>query len=206
MLVRHGSGAGGFTLALGLLAVVAGTGVYGLSKVGGLYGDTVATSNLDGTVNDVVLTAVSGGLRTWLQSRGVRTEGLELRALETPEEQIAVFESLDEDDQVALLRALVDGKAENDATFERMIELYVARDLAGIEALTESVESSGEAELVARFMERLKVQRDGIMFDRLQPMMPKGGLFIAVGALHLTGESGLLARFAAAGYDVSAVH
>ena len=34
-----------------------------------------------GTVNDVVLTAVAGGLRTWLQSRGVRTEGLELRAL-----------------------------------------------------------------------------------------------------------------------------
>ena len=34
-----------------------------------------------GTVNDVVLTVVSGSLRDWLQSRGVRTEGLELRAL-----------------------------------------------------------------------------------------------------------------------------
>ena len=34
-----------------------------------------------GTVNDVVLTVVSGGMRTWLRSRGVRTEGLELRAL-----------------------------------------------------------------------------------------------------------------------------
>jgi len=34
-----------------------------------------------GTVNDVVLAVVSGGLRTWLQSRSVRTEGLELRAL-----------------------------------------------------------------------------------------------------------------------------
>jgi len=34
-----------------------------------------------GTVNDVVLATVAGGLRTWLQSRGVRTEGLELRAL-----------------------------------------------------------------------------------------------------------------------------
>jgi diacylglycerol O-acyltransferase len=36
---------------------------------------------LGGTVNDVVLTAVSGGLRKWLQARGVKTEGLELRAL-----------------------------------------------------------------------------------------------------------------------------
>ena len=34
-----------------------------------------------GTVNDVVLTVVSGGLRRWLRSRGTRTEGLELRAL-----------------------------------------------------------------------------------------------------------------------------
>src|SRR5919197_2411608 len=34
-----------------------------------------------GTVNDVVLTVVSGALRGWLQARGVRTEGLELRAL-----------------------------------------------------------------------------------------------------------------------------
>jgi WS/DGAT/MGAT family acyltransferase len=34
-----------------------------------------------GTVNDVVLTVVSGALRDWLQSRGIRTEGLELRAL-----------------------------------------------------------------------------------------------------------------------------
>lgn len=34
-----------------------------------------------GTVNDVVLTVVSGSLRKWMRSRGVRTEGMELRAL-----------------------------------------------------------------------------------------------------------------------------
>jgi diacylglycerol O-acyltransferase / wax synthase len=34
-----------------------------------------------GTVNDVVLTVVAGALARWLRSRGVRTEGLELRAL-----------------------------------------------------------------------------------------------------------------------------
>jgi diacylglycerol O-acyltransferase len=34
-----------------------------------------------GTVNDVVLAVVTGALRRWLRARGVRTEGLELRAL-----------------------------------------------------------------------------------------------------------------------------
>jgi WS/DGAT/MGAT family acyltransferase len=36
---------------------------------------------LGGTVNDVVLAVVSGALARWLRTRGVRTEGLELRAL-----------------------------------------------------------------------------------------------------------------------------
>ncbi len=36
---------------------------------------------LGGTVNDVVLTIVAGALRRWLHSRGVRTEGMELRGL-----------------------------------------------------------------------------------------------------------------------------
>ena len=34
-----------------------------------------------GTVNDVVLTVVSGALARWLESRGIRSEGLEMRAL-----------------------------------------------------------------------------------------------------------------------------
>jgi WS/DGAT/MGAT family acyltransferase len=37
--------------------------------------------SLGGTVNDVVLTVVSGALARWLRSRGIRTEGLELSAL-----------------------------------------------------------------------------------------------------------------------------
>jgi diacylglycerol O-acyltransferase len=38
-------------------------------------------SAVGGTINDAVLTVVSGALARWLRSRGVRTEGLEMRAL-----------------------------------------------------------------------------------------------------------------------------
>jgi diacylglycerol O-acyltransferase / wax synthase len=38
-------------------------------------------NSLGGTVNDAVLAVVAGALRRWLHDRGVRTEGVELRAL-----------------------------------------------------------------------------------------------------------------------------
>ena len=38
-------------------------------------------NSLGGTVNDAVLAVVAGALRRWLMDRGVRTDGLELRAL-----------------------------------------------------------------------------------------------------------------------------
>jgi diacylglycerol O-acyltransferase / wax synthase len=50
--------------------------------VRGDLGDLKRIKNaLGGTVNDVVLAVMSGALRRWLRSRGIRTEGLELRAL-----------------------------------------------------------------------------------------------------------------------------
>src|SRR3954452_17272987 len=41
---------------------------------------TAIKNSLGGTVNDVVLAVVAGALARWLRTRGVRTEGLELRA------------------------------------------------------------------------------------------------------------------------------
>jgi diacylglycerol O-acyltransferase / wax synthase len=51
-------------------------------SVGGSLADFKLVKNVfGGTVNDVVLAVVSGALRSFLISRGMRTEGLELRAL-----------------------------------------------------------------------------------------------------------------------------
>jgi WS/DGAT/MGAT family acyltransferase len=59
--------------------------------------------SLGGTVNDVVLAAVTGSLRKWLHSRGVRTEGLELRAL-VPVSIRAEDERGDLGNRIALMR------------------------------------------------------------------------------------------------------
>ena len=48
---------------------------------GALEDFKLVKNTFGGTVNDVVLAVTAGALRTWLRTRGVRTEGLELRAL-----------------------------------------------------------------------------------------------------------------------------
>jgi WS/DGAT/MGAT family acyltransferase len=60
-------------------------------------------NELGGTVNDVVLTVVSGALRRWLRSRGVRTEGLELSAL-VPVSIRAADEQSDLGNRIAAMR------------------------------------------------------------------------------------------------------
>src|SRR5690606_30183300 len=106
-------------------------------------------------------------------------------------------------DQIALLRAMVENKAAQDEAFHGMVELYLAGDLAGIASVAETATTDEEAALLERFMTRIKTERDARMVERVRPLLPGGGLFIAVGALHLTGESGLLARFDAAGWTVT---
>ena len=58
---------------------------------------------LGGTVNDVVLAVVSGALGRWLRTRGVRTEGLELRAL-VPVSIRAAGKESDLGNQIAAMR------------------------------------------------------------------------------------------------------
>jgi diacylglycerol O-acyltransferase len=57
-----------------------------------------------GTVNDVVLTVVTGALQRWLRARGVRTEGLELRAL-VPVSIRALDDTATLGNRIAVMRA-----------------------------------------------------------------------------------------------------
>jgi uncharacterized protein YbaP (TraB family) len=54
-------------------------------------------------------------------------------------------------------------------------------------------------------MRKLLQDRNAIMAERAAPLMASGGAFIAVGALHLAGKTGLIERFRAMGYRVTKV-
>ena len=97
---------------------------------------------LGGTVNDVVLAAVSGGLRKWLQARGIKTEGLELRAL-VPVSIRAEDEHGNLGNRIAAMRGPLPVYVEDPVR-----RLQVVREAMG--ELKQSKQALG-AEVIARF-------------------------------------------------------
>lgn len=131
--------------------------------------------------------------------------GKTVHGLESMTEQIAVFDGLSLADQVELLRIMVKRADKVAGETEDMIQAWLARDLRRLEAIARQHEAHNPR-LYRRFMRRLLHDRNYRMFTRLQPILANGGTFIAVGALHLGGHSGLLQQFHNAGYRLSAVY
>ena len=57
-----------------------------------------------------------------------------------------------------------------------------------------------------KLMHQLIDQRNARMVTRMEPFLKRGQAFIAIGALHLPGEVGVLNLLAKQGYRVSVVY
>jgi uncharacterized protein YbaP (TraB family) len=125
--------------------------------------------------------------------------GKEVAGLESIEEQLAVFESLTLSEQVALLRETLAARAELPQVFERLILAYLARDLVALLRLGDEYLAGGDAALAERFKTAALAVRNERMVERMGPYLDAGGCFVAVGALHLPGEGGILERLSASG-------
>jgi len=128
--------------------------------------------------------------------------------LETAQEQIAIFDQIPLADQVTLVRETVNQYPALPKLFAALLERYLARDLAGLVALTEAntPTMSEETRIYKAFMDRLVSERNTRMVDRLVPRLRKGGAFVAIGALHLPGDQGTLRLLQERGYQVSVVY
>jgi diacylglycerol O-acyltransferase / wax synthase len=98
--------------------------------------------SLGGTVNDVVLAVVTGALRNWLDRRGIRTEGLELRAL-VPVSIRSEDEHGDLGNRIALMRGPLPVYIEDPVRRLRVIS-------EEMEGLKRSKQALG-AEVISRF-------------------------------------------------------
>jgi uncharacterized protein YbaP (TraB family) len=78
-------------------------------------------------------------------------------------------------------------------------------DLAGLKLLTSKFEASSSEEIAIWFEDLMINRRNNIMFDGIVKHLEHGRAFIAVGALHLVGESGLLKMLENSGYQLNSI-
>jgi uncharacterized protein YbaP (TraB family) len=139
------------------------------------------------------------------QARGRR---LMVMQMEGVDEQIFAFDECPMETQVALLKHTLAHHDELVALEEETIRAYLARDLAGIWRLREQyIRRYPEvAKHQAVMTKRLLYDRSVVMAYRMQRELRRGAAFIAVGALHLHGEKGVLALLQEDGYRATRVY
>ncbi len=135
-----------------------------------------------------------------------KRQGKAVHGLETVEEQILVFSGLAEADQLELLDLTVASHDQIEPIFEEMKAAYLARDLNRLFDLKEAM-MTDEVPLVREvFDERMLYSRNENMAARLPQRLDAGGAFVAVGALHLPGERGVLKLLEKQGYKLTRVY
>ena len=129
--------------------------------------------------------------------------GIELVGAETVQEQL---ESLADVSDRSMLNVLLDLFATpyslNDQS-ETLIQLYESSDTGMVLALL--TESAHDKVGLREFLEKLVVERNRRMAARALPYLQSGNVMIAVGALHLPGDDGLIELIRQQGFTVSVV-
>ena len=134
------------------------------------------------------------------QAQHMRVDGLE-----SMDELVAALDSIPVPDQLVILTDTICQHDDVAAQDQQITELYLRRDTAGMLAIAYPA-SPGDTAVHERFMQTMLVDRSERMAQRMTGLLSKGGVFIAVGALHLPGDDGVLARLHAAGYRITRVY
>ena len=121
--------------------------------------------------------------------------------LETIEQQSAVmFDSLSVNRQAEILVKSVKEKQKGIDLFKRLNEAYLAGNLAKLLELDKEDDDLTSAE-----RKPLYDNRNNSWMKQLPSLFKKQNCFVAVGCMHLIGETGLLTQLKNAGYKVEAV-
>lgn len=134
-----------------------------------------------------------------------KASGRPVYGLETMIEQLSAMAELPAEIHIkGLMETLALGDRMEDV-FETMTDLYLQGKTGEImpmlKAAIPGVEGEGEG--YVEFEERLVRLRNHTMADRAAPLLDKGEIFMAVGALHLPGEEGVVALLERQGFTLT---
>lgn len=131
-----------------------------------------------------------------------RAMNKQVSGLETIDEQLGLFDALSEDDQIALLQDALNNLDQLPTIFQALLDRYLDRDLAGLVEINQQLVDRDKSGFADRFQVKLVDERNQRMVERLAGPLAEGGAFVAVGALHLPGERGMLRLLEQRGYRV----
>ena len=136
--------------------------------------------------------------------------GVDVLGLEQWEDQIDIFRTMSDHDAKYGLIYTLESFGEKADEYQAVSDLYDARKIALIwefsrwRLLNADLNFETTAEDAVAEMERaLMTDRNRLMVANAKTEVAKGGVVIAVGALHMIGESGLVAAFEREGYDIT---
>jgi uncharacterized protein YbaP (TraB family) len=135
--------------------------------------------------------------------------GKELGALETVDEQVAVFESFTTQEQVRMLVTTLDdiesARPGGVSPSREMVDLYLAGDLNRLAAEVNKQYPQDEA-LNKKIVARVIDERNTKMAAKIAELCAKNparSYFIAVGALHYAGDTGIISQLTKKGFKVT---
>jgi len=126
----------------------------------------------------------------------------EVLGLETVEEQMAVFDQIPYKDQAQdLLRSAKDNMSFDKAAFQKMMELYVEKDIEGLAKLMEE-----DVNLTTtKHKDVMLDNRNKNWIAKIEDFAKQQPTFFGVGAGHLPGENGVIKLLQEKGYTVKPI-
>ena len=133
-------------------------------------------------------------------------KGQKLAGLETPEEQLDAMTRIPDDQQVQMLKAGLKYADRSQDMLETLVQMYLKRQIGAAMPfnIALAAKHGTPASAYDGFLKILLVDRNVKMRDKALPILDQGGAFIAVGAMHLPGDTGLVKLLRDKGYTVTA--
>lgn len=126
-----------------------------------------------------------------------KQNGKEIKGLETMAFQASVFDSIPYEEQAAELLKSIDSMALSKKYFDSMVMAYKEQRINELGSLMKNEDFGMESN-----QDILLDKRNKNWVEQLKTIMKKEPVFVAVGAGHLLGETGLIALLRKEGYKV----